>query len=81
MTITITPEHIDVQNWAAQNLGLLNRFGTVGPLTDPDQWRSWAQSVATIPDLSALGCPHPTGFATWQDWARAFNVAARLLQT
>ena len=81
MTQTVTPEFMDVQMWADRNVQLLNRYGTIGSLRDPEKWREWAQGVASLPALAALGCPGPTGFSTWQDWARAYNVSARLLVT
>jgi len=48
-----------------------NQLGTA-PET---QWTDWADGVAGIGRFA--GAPDSRGFATWQDWAFAFNNALR----
>jgi hypothetical protein len=48
-----------------------NQLGTA-PET---QWTDWADGIAGIGRFT--GVPDSRGFATWQDWAFAFNNALR----
>jgi hypothetical protein len=48
-----------------------NQLGTV-PESD---WKQWANGVAGIGRFA--GIPDSRGFASWQDWAFAFNNALR----
>jgi hypothetical protein len=78
---TIDTRFIDVVNWASQTTTVLAPYGTIPILRDPHKWRDWASMVVSLPALSALGAPRPEGFERWEDWARQFNFAARLLVT
>jgi hypothetical protein len=79
VSIPIDPRFIDATRWVAETTILLAPFGTVPKLLDPEHWREWASVVVALPSVAAVNAPRPEGFATWDAWARAFNVTARLL--
>lgn len=79
MSTTIDPRFMTAVNWAAQTTTLLAPYGTVQKLTSDDRWLEWARGVVALPAVAALGCPRPEPYANWQDWARQFNMTARLL--
>lgn len=81
MASTIDTRFIDVITWAAQSTTLLAPYGTVPRLINPDDWKPWARIVVAFPAVAALTAPQPDRFEVWQDWARAFNMVARLLTT
>lgn len=60
-------------SWCAlmAELFAANQLGTA-PET---QWTDWADGIAGIGRFT--GAPDSRGFATWQDWAFAFNNALR----
>lgn len=77
--ITIIPRFISVRDWTAQTTMMLISFGTIPKLLKEDEWRGWAAAVVVLPEIAAVNAPRPEGFATWQDWATAFNAQLRLL--
>lgn len=81
MTITVDPRMLNAREWAARTTPLLFPYGTIPMLLDPERWREWAANVILLPRVAAASAPRPERFATWQDWATAFNVTLRLLGT
>jgi hypothetical protein len=79
VTITVDPRILDAREWAARTIPLLQPFGTIPQLRNPDGWREWAAFVVSLPAIAASSAPRPERFAQWSDWALAFNVALRLL--
>lgn len=63
--------------WAsavAQQLGL--RGDTVR-VNHGDDWRAWAVELLRLPQIRANVTPRPDNFASWREWANAFNQAVR----
>jgi hypothetical protein len=79
MATTIDPRFMGAARWTAETSTALSKFGVIPILTDPEDWRSWATFVSTLPAVSALHPPRPVEFATWDAWAHRFNEALRLL--
>lgn len=81
MASTIDTRFIDVVTWAAQSTTLLLPYGTIPRLIDPDGWRVWARCVVALPAIAALTAPQPDRYERWDEWARQFNMVAKLLTT
>lgn len=79
MSTTIDTRFIDAVNWAAQTTTLLAPYGTIPKLTDATKWRDWASIVISLPSIAALNPPRPEPYTEWQQWAKQFNLVARLL--
>jgi hypothetical protein len=67
------PRNMEWDAWCAlmAELFAANQLGTV----PEDKWRDWADALSGIGRFP--GVPDSRGFATWQDWAFAFNNALR----
>ena len=67
------PVGIDLQRWADS---LILEFPTdeIPILTDPDQWRDWAERLMECSSFQAV--PHPDFYPDWTLWA--FGVVAVL---
>ena len=71
----INPHTMTAPAWTSRMTPFLSNYGQVPILRDEAGWPAWAAVVCGFPALAALHAPGPTGFATWQDWARNFSAA------
>jgi hypothetical protein len=67
------PRNLTWDTWCAlmAELFAANQLGTV----PENLWTTWADGIAGIGRFA--GAPDSRNFATWQDWAFAFNNALR----
>ena len=75
----IDTRFLTAQQWAAQTVPIILKYGGVPRLDREEDWRSWAAAVVALPALAAVAAPRPEAFSDWREWAQRFNQAARLL--
>lgn len=75
----IRPDGLTFQNWASQTANLLFQYGFFPKVLDEEKWHEWGNFACNVPALASVGAPATVGFKSWQDWARRFNDAGRLL--
>jgi hypothetical protein len=64
------PDH---STWDEFNGNLFLQYGQRNIVrSEESQWQETASSLVQSFPFSAYPVPDPEGFATWQDWARAF---------
>lgn len=69
----VDPRGIDVVNWSSQVTLLLDKYGPLGVLRDPDHWQAWAANVMIQIGLDQADLPSPYTYLNWRDWADRFN--------
>jgi hypothetical protein len=63
-----TPWHL----WAPYVAAELAAYNVPVPPVAEDAWYAWAVQVYRIPEIVSLGCPDPTRFPGWREWATTF---------
>lgn len=66
----LNPYVVPWWRWAGDLTEQLASYNVPTPV--PEQfWQQWADQVCGIPDITALGAPRASSFASWQSWAAA----------
>lgn len=73
------PRGLTIKRWSALAAASLQQFGNVPNSTTIKDWMGWAQSVRSLPTISALNIPDPRGFEDWRLWAFRLNEGLLLL--
>jgi hypothetical protein len=68
----IIPYGMTVQQWTDAMTVDLQKFGVVGVLRDPADWRSWARQAIQLRSIRNQNPPDPDFFESWEDWAVRF---------
>jgi hypothetical protein len=71
--IMVDPRGLSVIEWADYTTTNLEAFGVVGRLDREDDWRTWAQNVASLAEMQRRTVPPPYMYSDWRDWAVEFN--------
>jgi len=72
-TIEYFPYSPDHSTWEEFNGNLFVQYGQRNIVhSAEDHWQDTANALVESPPFAAYPVPDPVGFATWQDWARAF---------
>lgn len=69
----IDPRGMDVVNWSSQVTLLLDKYGPIGVLREPEKWRAWASHVMIQIGLDRADLPSPYVYDDWREWAYRFN--------
>lgn len=67
----IDPRGLTVVEWADYVVPEVEAYGNVGRLDDADDWRAWANRVASLSEMQKRGVPSPFQFTGWEEWAFA----------
>lgn len=74
----IDPRYMDVQTWCNHMIQNLAPLVNAPQLLDPNDWKVWANSVVSSPEVRVLHPPDPRGFEDWREWAFFFNQAVQV---
>ena len=58
--------------WSQQMAFILEKYGDVGIITEPNQWKGWGDYVVNLPGVAILSPPNPAVFTDWREWAQRF---------
>jgi len=73
------PRGLTFEEWGTYTAFDIAAIGNVPVEPREEDWEAFGRSLLTVPALSGLGIPDPTGFATWQAWAHQVNEGLRKL--
>lgn len=76
----LDPRPMNVIGWTSQMTLQLDRYGPIGQLNDPVDWRRWARNVIDLIDLSS-DTVNPDNYDNWLEWAIRFSQAAEFKLT
>ena len=74
----IWPDGMQVQEWTDKTTLILEKYGAVSRLDDPDRWQDWAARAISLVGLQGNNCPNPYQFDDWRSWAERFNQTTQI---
>ena len=74
----IDPRYLDVQEWCNLMVQNLAPLVNAPRLLDPKEWKVWANSVVSSPQVRVSHPPDPAFFDDWREWAFRFNQAVNV---
>lgn len=75
----IDPRGMTASDWCGQMALVLDKYGTVGAIRQPPEWRAWARNVVSFPAVQLVQAPNPDDYDNWLDWAIRFCQKAESL--
>lgn len=69
----VDPRGLDVVAWSSLVTPLLDQYGPIGVLRQPEQWQEWASHVMIQIGLDVVDLPTPYAYSDWREWAFRFN--------
>lgn len=72
---TIDPRGMKPREWCDRMVLELDRFGTIPVIMSNGEWRTWADEVIQLSEISMFQPPSPDSYDEFEDWAIDFNDA------
>lgn len=76
--MNIDPRYLDVVEWTDFTAPLLEKYGRLPRLDNPEFWKEWALTLIQKPSIQSCQPPDPRYFDDWREWAFRFNQAVPL---
>ena len=76
--MNIDPRMMTVTEWTDFMAPLLEPFGRMPRLDNPEFWKEWALTLIQRPAIQHFCPPDPRYFEDWEEWAFRFNQAVPL---